>query len=217
MKKKSLITMLVALTLFAVVGVGATLAYLSSTTETLTNTFTVGSGISIKQDETNVTPTDDDNGPRTEKGNDYTDIHPGDVLVKDPTVTVEANSTECYVFMQVTGADELVAKSFTFGGYDPDKWILVDEDGNDDPTTELKNGTYRYFETVKKNETEAQTLAPLFETVTYDSGVDELATDLPDVTIKSCAVQAANMGDETTSAEVAAFEATVWTNNNEAE
>ena len=54
MKKKSLLTMLLALTLVAVVGVGATLAYLSDSTGAMTNTFTVGSGIDITQDEEDI-------------------------------------------------------------------------------------------------------------------------------------------------------------------
>ena len=51
MNKKSLLMMMVTICLIAVVGVGATLAYLSDATNVMTNTFTVGSGIDVKQDE----------------------------------------------------------------------------------------------------------------------------------------------------------------------
>lgn len=200
MKKKSLLTMLLALTLVAVVGVGATLAYLSDSTNAMTNTFTVGSGIDITQDESNE-ETPDDPTDRTEDGNDYTDIQPGDVLVKDPTVTIKANSTECYVFMQLEGADELAAQQFTFGGFDATKWIKVSGEGTLD-------GVYRYFETVKEAEAD-QVLAPLFTSVTYSIDAEELAegVELSDVVIKSCAVQAKNMD------EASALDAAVETIN----
>lgn len=220
MKKKSLLTMLLALTLVAVVGVGATLAYLSDSTGAMTNTFTVGSGIDITQDEEdidydydkdddgNVDPEYDEDGDgvvdegkegRTEEGNDYTDIQPGDILVKDPTVTIKANSTECYVFMQLEGADELAAQNFTFDGFDATKWIKVDGVAG-------LNGVYMYFETVKEADAD-QVLAPLFTSVTYSIDAEELAEDveLSDVVIKSCAVQAKNMTAES------AYEAAVET------
>lgn len=186
MKKKNLVTMLLALTLVGAVGIGATLAYLSDATGAMTNTFTVGSGIDITQDESNE-ETPDDPTDRTEEGNDYTDIQPGDVLVKDPTVTIKANSSECYVFMQLTGADALTAQDFTFDGFDATKWVKVDD------ATGL-DGVYMYFETVKKADAD-QVLAPLFTSVTYSIDAEELeeGVELSDVVIKSCAVQAANM------------------------
>ena len=71
MNKKSLLMMMVTICLIAVVGVGATLAYLSDATNVMTNTFTVGSGIDVKQDESDESTPDDDTD-RTEEGNDYT-------------------------------------------------------------------------------------------------------------------------------------------------
>ena len=195
MKKKSLLTMLLALTLVAVVGVGATLAYLSDSTGAMVNTFTVGSGIDITQDESDES-TPEDPTDRTEEGNDYTDIQPGDVLVKDPTVTIKANSSECYVFMQLTGADALAAQNFTFDGFDAEKWVKVAGEGTLD-------GVYMYFETVKQADAD-QVLAPLFTSVTYSIDAEELAegVELSDVVIKSCAVQAKNM-DEASALEAA--------------
>lgn len=187
MKKKSLLTMVVALALVGAVGVGATLAYLSDTTTTLTNTFTVGSGIDISQDESDESTPDDDTD-RTEEGNDYNDIQPGDVLVKDPTVTVKANSSECYVFMQVEGADALTAQNFTFDAFNA-AWTKVAGKGTLD-------GVYQYKTTVAKADADT-VLEPLFTTVTYSLEVEEVVEDedLADVVIKSCAVQAAHMDD----------------------
>lgn len=187
MRKKSLLTMLLTLALVGVVGIGATLAYLSDATTVMTNTFTVGNGIDITQDESDES-TPDDPSDRTEDGNDYTDIQPGDVLVKDPTVTVKANSSECYVFMQLAGADALTAQDFTFDGFDATKWTKVYGEGTLD-------GVYMYYKTVEKANVD-QVLEPLFKTVTYSLDVEEVATELADVTIKSCAVQADNMNPD---------------------
>lgn len=184
MKKKSLLTMVLALALVGAVGIGATLAYLSSTTTTLTNTFSVGD-VDITQDESDESTPDPDD--RTDKGNTYDDIQPGDTLKKDPTVTVLANSSDCYVFMQLTGADALEAKNFTFNGIPNNSWTKVSgEEGKLD-------GVYQYNQVVTKN-AEDQKLAPLFDSVTYSKDATEVDdADLGAVTIKSCAVQEANM------------------------
>jgi predicted ribosomally synthesized peptide with SipW-like signal peptide len=213
MKKKSLLTMIIALGLIAVIGAGATLAYLTSNTQTLNNTFTVGAGIKITLDEEDITKTD---GSRTVEGNKYEDLQPGDVMTKDPTVTVAANSTESYVFMRVEGIDALEAlktegkQDFTVGDINA-AWIKVANIKDGD----VKDGIYQYVgtqyqgskeHTVAKNEN-ASKLPALFEKVTYNktaSGIVE--GTLPSIVIKACAVQSAN----TTEAE--ALAATVWGN-----
>lgn len=96
MKKK--ITLVVALALVLVVGVFGTLAYLTSTTEKITNTFTVGN-VKITIDETGATAAAD----QTNKTKSYKMV-PGNVLSKDPTVTVLANSEDCWVFVQVVAS-----------------------------------------------------------------------------------------------------------------
>lgn len=184
MRKKSLLTMVLALVLVGAIGVGATLAYLSDTTETLTNTFTVGK-VKVTQDESNEStpdPTD-----RTETGNTYTNIQPGDTLVKDPTATVLEGSSDCYVFMELNGADELVKNGFSFVGFDSSKWIKVTEENKLD-------GIYRYVNVVEMKD-EDQKLPALFTNIKYDITATELDDDvtLSDVTIKTCAVQATNM------------------------
>lgn len=190
MKKKSLFTMLGALALVGSIGVGSTLAYLSSTTAVMTNTFSVGK-VSVTQDESDES-TSDDKTDRTTTGNTYTDITPGDKLVKDPTATVVANSADCYVFMQLSGADELAAQNFTFNGFDSTKWIKVaDEDNN---TATPYDGVYRYASIVTKSATDTK-LPALFNEVVYSIDATELAANvtLSDVTVKTCAVQADNM------------------------
>ncbi len=102
-KSKALLLTLCAVLLVAASVLG-TMAYLTST-DTVTNTFTVGK-VEIKLDETDVT---DPNGPRV-KANSYK-LMPGTTYTKDPTVTVLKGSEESYVRMKVTfnNAKEIIA------------------------------------------------------------------------------------------------------------
>lgn len=102
-KSKALLLTLCAVLLVAASVLG-TMAYLTST-DTVTNTFTVGK-VEIKLDETDVT---NPNGPRV-KANSYK-LMPGTTYTKDPTVTVKAGSEESYVRMKVTfnNATEIIA------------------------------------------------------------------------------------------------------------
>ena len=118
MKNKKLLTTLGAVALLGAIGVGSTLAYLSDTTGTVTNTFTVG----------NVTFDDDD--PTTKSGlreskverkdgvyvdadgagwtvikNDYTNLVAGEVVYKDPTVVMDDKSEDAWVFAQITNTN----------------------------------------------------------------------------------------------------------------
>lgn len=99
--KRVLLTAVAAL-LLVVMSVGATLAYLTSTTQTVKNTFTVGN-VTIILNEARVTgdgtvmPDHDDRVIT----NSYT-LQPGLTYPKDPTVTVKAGSEDCYVRVQVS-------------------------------------------------------------------------------------------------------------------
>ena len=102
-KSKALLLTLCAVLLVAASVLG-TMAYLTST-DTVTNTFTVGK-VEITLDETDVT---NPNGPRV-KANSYK-LMPGTTYTKDPTVTVKAGSEESYVRMKVTfnNATDIIA------------------------------------------------------------------------------------------------------------
>lgn len=102
-KSKALLLTLCAVLLVAASVLG-TMAYLTSS-DTVTNTFTVGK-VEIKLDETDVTnPT----GPRVQ-ANSYK-LMPGTTYTKDPTVTVLNGSEASYVRMKVTfnNAKEIIA------------------------------------------------------------------------------------------------------------
>ncbi len=99
---KTLVAML-ALVLLIGCGIGGTLAYLTSTTEEVKNTFTVGNiNIDLYEHEYKdgeLTETEIRNG-----GNVYK-IIPGVNLPKDPTVVVKENSEDCWLFIKVDEAN----------------------------------------------------------------------------------------------------------------
>lgn len=93
MKKK--LTTVLAIVLVVALSVAGTYAYLTAQTDTITNTFTVGH---VKIDLTETFNTDADN----DGTNDCWKMQliPGTSAVKDPTVTVKANSEKCYLFVK---------------------------------------------------------------------------------------------------------------------
>lgn len=118
--KKALLMTLCAVMLVAASVMG-TLAYLTST-DTVTNTFTVGNVV-ITLDEAPV----DANGDKTTgdrvKANNYK-LLPGHDYDKDPTIHVAEGSEDCYLFVKVTNeiaaiedattvADQMKAKGWT--------------------------------------------------------------------------------------------------------
>lgn len=113
--KKKLMTAL-ALVLVVAMSVAGTYAYLTST-QTVTNTFTVGKvGITLDEAKTNLDgeKVNKDGNPLAEGAADYRipnnedktsgnayKLMPGHEYVKDPTVHVTAGSEACYVFVKV--------------------------------------------------------------------------------------------------------------------
>lgn len=87
MKKKT--SVILSMLLVFTVLVGGTIAYLTSKTDTVTNTFTVGN-INITLAETT--------------GENYKMV-PGNQLAKDPKVTVKAGSEASWLFVKVQKSD----------------------------------------------------------------------------------------------------------------
>lgn len=88
MKKKGL-ALVLALALMVVGAVGGTLAWLTATSDTVTNTFTT-SDITVKLEETT--------------GENYQMI-PGYTIRKDPTATVLTGSEKCFLFVKLDKSD----------------------------------------------------------------------------------------------------------------
>lgn len=87
--------------------VGGTVAYLISSTGTITNTFTVGNvDIDLTEHIGSANGTlVSAGGSQALKG------VPGSELFKDPTVTVKANSEKCYLFVKIVVANNKVGST----------------------------------------------------------------------------------------------------------
>ena len=154
MKKKLVAGGLVAALAATAIG-GATLAYFTDEQD-VSNTFTVGSGVSIKVDEAEVEKNLDNNtwtalATRTEEGVEYGDVYPGAVLPKDPTLTNTSEASGVYARMVVTidsaaawkaacAAHNITDLGYIFGGYVEDDWSKASVVEN----TEADTITYTY-------------------------------------------------------------------------
>lgn len=112
MKKKT-IALVLACIICVGIGVGGTLAWLTATDDSVTNTFTT-SDINIELEETT--------------GNSYKMV-PGYTITKDPNVTVAVGSEECYLFVKLeksSNFDDFMSYTMAEG------WTqLEDASGND--------------------------------------------------------------------------------------
>ena len=215
MKKNKIVMSVISGLLVAAVAVGGTLAYLSDTSNKVTNTFNIGSGyteedghIGLWLDET-ANPAPGENPvvisekDRTETGVDYTEMYPGTVVAKDPTFHLTEGSTDSYVFARVTGADAMIAAGYVIsdidlGDFDVEPTSSVNEMAwekvadDDDANDAGFDGIYRYRTTVKGGED----LISLFNSVKLSKDVDndEFDAILPSsMDIQGVAIQTANL------------------------
>lgn len=93
MKKKS-IAVVLALVLLVCCAVGGVLAWLTDTTGSVVNTFTVGN-VDITLVETDATVKNDGSAEKEFK------MVPGQTITKDPKVTVVGGSEACWLFVKV--------------------------------------------------------------------------------------------------------------------
>lgn len=211
--KKRTFTVALVLCLVAIIGFGS-LAYFQST-KSLTNYFAVA-GItdptspdetidpddlfSIKLDEADITKDDDS---RTESGNTYAGILPGDTLTKDPTVT-NTGKYDAWVRVKVTVTDaadwqtacakhQITDLADIFNGYDATAWDR--EKAEDVVDTENNTITYTYY---YKTKVAPNGTATLFDSITIpaDFDVNDMASlSTFQLTIVGEAIQATNTGD----------------------
>ena len=126
-KYKVLLLTLCAVLLIASAAFG-TIAYLTDS-ETVTNTFTVGQ-VGITLDEAKVTTAGVKDGDTRVKANEY-HLIPGHSYIKDPIVHVDANSENCWLFVEIDnqiaaieGGDTVAAQMSV------NKWELVEGEAN---------------------------------------------------------------------------------------
>ena len=192
---KKILAFLVALTLLVGCVIGGTLAWLTATTDPVVNTFTVGD-INIDLTETDTV--------NNAKNYDYI---PGDILAKDPVVTVEKNSENAYVFLKVVVANNEVNDLTVIQWAVKNDWKYI-VNGVEPATTGVdftQDGTYYFYQEYTKKTTD--TNYQVLNGNTYDTGevtvnsaitktqVDTiLETNKPSLTFSAAAVQKDNIG-----------------------
>ncbi len=121
---KKTFVLVLALVLAVSCVVGGTLAYLFDTSETVTNTFTVGD-INISLAET--------------VANEFK-IIPGATDAKDPVLTVKKGSEKCYVYVTIENTVKIDGTVVAVPNLNASDWILV--------KTESDKTLYRYKDVV---------------------------------------------------------------------
>lgn len=128
-RNKALLLSLCAVLLVAVSVLG-TMAYLTSTTETVTNTFSVGK-VEITLDEAKV----DEYGEEVAEADRVTEntykLIPGHEYTKDPTVHVLKGSEPCWLFVKVeNGLADIEDTQTIAAQLNANGWIPVSEATN---------------------------------------------------------------------------------------
>lgn len=196
-RSKALLLTLCAVLLVAATIFG-TMAYLTST-DTVTNTFTVGK-VNIKLDEAKANSDGTlVEGAERVKANSYK-LLPGHTYNKDPMVTVLSGSESSYVKMTVTfsKANELDAifapdganLTSIFSGYDAANWIA--KGNTKDATANTRTYEFWYKEAVAAPTADVA-LDALFDSITVPGEItnEQLATiEGMTITVNAYAIQA---------------------------
>ena len=137
MKARKILVSLAALALVAAISIGGTIAYLTST-DKVENSFTVGK-VAITLDEAQVNTDGTAVAPAARvKANTYK-LMPGHPYTKDPTVHVDADSEDSWIFVKVeNGISDIEAAEATGeNAYTPiakqianNGWALLDNQTN---------------------------------------------------------------------------------------
>lgn len=182
MKAKKVLALVLCAALLVAGSVAATLAYLTSTTGVVTNTFTTGN-VAITLDEAKVNEYGvADTAAARVKANEYKLI-PGHTYVKDPKVHVTEKSEQCYVFVKVVDGLTAIQDATTIENQMiANGWKKLDGVEN-----------VWYYENI----VDARTVAvdvPVFESFKVKGDANVAAYAGMTITVQAYAVQADNFG-----------------------
>lgn len=172
MKKKSIISLIAAVSLIAVIGVGSTLAYFTDN-DTATNVVTMGH-VEIELDEPQFS--------EENENNTIEDVVPNQEITKDPTITVVAGSESCYLRAKIEISETLTAEqtaelleNINIG----EKWVLSED------------GYYYYQNKVEKSDKDQKVV--LFDKVVIpELWGNEVANLTFEINVSAEAIQADN-------------------------
>lgn len=149
-KTKALALALCAV-LLVVSTVFVTMAYLTSKTDVVTNTFTVGK-VTITLDEADVDLMGVKDSDARVKANEYKLI-PGHTYIKDPTVHVDDESEDCWLFVKVeNGLEDIIDAKTIEDQMNDNGWSSVAGETNIyayEKIATAKTGDYKVFDNFK--------------------------------------------------------------------
>lgn len=175
MKMKKMISILSAVALVAVIGVGSTLAYFTDKDEAK-NVISMGN-VDVDLEEPIFSEENEDNT--------IEDVVPNQSIVKDPTITVKADSESCYLRakIEITELDEEHVAQLMEGINVGSDWVLSD-DG------------YFYFQNKVEKNGEDQKFV-IFDTVVIPAVWGNEVADLTfEINVTAEAIQADNFTPE---------------------
>lgn len=191
---KKVFTVMLAVVLLVGCSIGATLAWLTATTNTVKNTFTVGK-VDITLQEHEYIESSNTLGDKTVLANSYKLI-PGTEMPKDPFVTVKAGSEKCWVFVCVNETNNELGDGY-YGDelavryrIDEQSWIAV--------PLAFKDGCHVYYCVVDSStgDQDFNLLLPCFDDCGHTNGcvgvnprVTSTYTGTPTLTFTAAAVQ----------------------------
>lgn len=194
MKKNKIALIAVVLSLVGIIAVGTTLAYLNTSTQTVTNTFTPsGSQLSIQLREPawdgfdfDVADNDYKWGLEAKTNDPALGIKkaakyaPGSVIPKDPTVKNTGNS-EAWIAVKLTGTNVPAYASIAYNN--TNAWTFVDK-GNGVKIAYLNAPLAVNAKT-----------APVFTQITIDAAATDLGSANFNITATAYAIQTENIAD----------------------
>lgn len=166
--RKRYISLIVGAVLLISVSVGATYALLVTSSNAVVNTFTVG-GVDITLTETT--------------GDEYI-MAPGVTVIKDPSITVIANSESSWLFVKVEKENNFdafctyeIQDGWTaLNGYDGVFYQKVEKSSSNQVFQVLKNNCIVVKATVTEEELNAVSANPKLNFTAYAAQSDSLAT-----------------------------------------
>lgn len=176
MTKKRIATLATCFALVGAVAVGGTLALLTSTSDKVTNTFTVGEGyvegdFYIDENRVKRDTSASNFGGYIEDGDNrvktipYEDLVAGTSLAKDPTLHVKQGSTESWVVAKISGLSANSGKLTLEGTISGWHEVVDGELVAVTNAASLKDDTLYIYEETLGGADGATDSTPLFETV----------------------------------------------------
>ena len=159
-KTKKIVALLLAAVMLVCTTVAATVAYLQSQTAVITNTMTIGKVVITLTEA----PVDEDGQEKSGDRvitNSYK-LYPGKEYDKDPTVFVDKDSEDCYVFVKVVNGIENIEST-------EDNYVSIADQLEANGWVELSDEENVYYYEVIAS---ANDELVLFENFTIDADLD---------------------------------------------